>query len=222
MPGKRDVPYRSSLSDGTAIDLSRLTEFNPARTDLEVEIEIAFVQIPDCVTFGEDATIVSFDQSIANCGFVVLRPDEVDGIDIKAMGVFASQASPDMLKWESNFHRATALFASVVELLREHNPTLVLHETPPGGRSAMFNTESSIVTATVVRIAAAMFGIPTQMVSSNRVKKHLTGNGNAKKKEVRAALEKRFEIQLKTSGLRKNEHTFDALGIAITYLEEQR
>ena len=66
-------------------------------------------------------------------------------------------------------------------------------------------------------------GIPTQMVKcESRVKKHLTGNRNAKREEVRAALEKRFEVQLKAPGLRKNEHTFDALGIAVTYLEGQK
>jgi Holliday junction resolvasome RuvABC endonuclease subunit len=60
------------------------------------------------------------------------------------------------------------------------------------------------------------------MVSNNRVKAYLTGNRNAKKKEVRAALQKRFEVQLKTPGFRKNEHTFDALGVAVTYLEDVR
>ncbi len=222
MPSQNDVPNRSSLSEGLAIDLSRLDEFNPTHTEVEIEVELALVQVPDCVQFGAESTIVSFDQSIANTGYVVLRPDDIDGIEIITMGVFNTTASPDMMQWENTLHRSTQLFAFVVDLLREHNPTLVLHETPPVGHSRMFNTESSIVTATVVRNVAATLAMPVQMVSANRVKKHLTGNRNAKKKEVRQALEKRFEVQLKTPGLRKNEHTFDALGIAITYLEEER
>jgi Holliday junction resolvasome RuvABC endonuclease subunit len=223
MPRKRDVSDSSVVAPETDIDFSRLEEFNPSRDQVEVEIELALVQIPSFVRFGADATIISFDQSLANTGYVVLKPDEMDGVQIKAMGLFQTHASPDMMQWESDFHRSIQLFTFVTELIGEHLPTLILHETPPVGHAArMFRTESSIVTATVIRNVAALTSIPTQMVSANRVKAYLTGNRNAKKKEVADALKKRFEIQLKTPGFRLNEHTFDALGVAITYLEEQK
>jgi Holliday junction resolvasome RuvABC endonuclease subunit len=216
------VSDSTALGSEVEIDLSRLEEFNPS-IQIETEVEFESVCIPDTLMWGLDAIIVSFDQSIANTGWVVIKPDEIDGIKIVAMGLFQTQASADMMIWENNLYRSTQLFALVTDLLREHVPTLVLHETPPTGHSArMYNTESSIVTATVVSNVAALMSIPSKMVQANRVKAYLTGNRNAKKNEVRKALERRFEIQLKTPGFRKNEHTFDALGIAVTYLEDQR
>lgn len=210
------------MTDELAIDFSSLAPFNPAfdgESDLELRIELAMCQI-DVALMSGDTKILSFDQAIANTGYVVLEPDELEGVRITYMGLLQTTSMPGH-KWEDALQRGTQLFAAVVELLREHQPTLVLHETPPvAGGSGMYNTESSIVAASMIRAAAALLETPTDMISNNRVKAYLTGNRNAKKKEVRDALKKRFETQLKTPGFRLNEHTYDALGIAITYLED--
>lgn len=221
MPRKRNLSNRLSVTEEVAIDLSSLAEFNPAHVpneDLELQIELAMSQI-SVALLGGDFKILSFDQAIANTGYAIVVPDEAEGIRIDTMGLFQTTQLPGH-QWEDTLQRSAQLFHFLVDLIREHRPTLILHETPPiGNGPGMHRTDSSIVAATVIRCAAAFTEVPTDMISNNRVKAHLTGNRNAKKKEVRDALKKRFETQLKTPGFRLNEHTYDALGIAITYLD---
>ena len=59
------------------------------------------------------------------------------------------------------------------------------------------------------------------MVAAQKVKKHLTGDAQATKRQVREALELRFAVQLDNKSFRKNEHTFDSLGIGVTYIDKE-
>ena len=47
---------------------------------------------------------MSFDQSIANTGYVLVEPDETEGLHIHEMGIFHTVSSPDMqmLGWTTS------------------------------------------------------------------------------------------------------------------------
>ena len=82
----------------------------------------------------------------------------------------------------------------------------------------MARPESSLVSATALRIAANEMSVGIRMVGAQRAKKVITGNGNAKKPEVRARL-----LEL-VPGLDKlkplNEGVIDAVALAYTAVRE--
>ena len=199
-------------------DLSVLDRFKPFA--VSVITETGFVDRGDLtVPQGmSDGTIISFDQSLANTGYAVLDYDSVVGISILEMDVIHTISRYGNKSWEDTLDRCTQLLEKVTELFLKFSPAIILHEMPPVGRG-MYRAESSVVTATVIRCVGALKGVSVSMVSAQRVKKYLTGDGNAKKQLVKKALGQRFEIQLKTPGLKWNEATADSLGIAVTYLE---
>jgi len=200
-------------------DLSTLDRFKPSVVAVITETGFADRREPITPQGMSDGTLISFDQSLANTGYVVLDYDSVVGISILEMDVIHTMSRYGNKSWEDTLDRCTQLLQKVLELLLKFRPTLILHEVPPVGRG-MYRAESSTVTATVIRCVGYSEKIPVSMVSAQRVKKCLTGDGNAKKRLVREALEKRFEVQLKTPGLKKTEHGFDALGIIVTFLED--
>jgi Holliday junction resolvasome RuvABC endonuclease subunit len=110
----------------------------------------------------------------------------------------------------------------VRDLIWNLQPDLVLHEMPPVGSGPFIRgSYSSVCAAVAVRNAATQQEKPVDQVSANSVKKNLTGNGNAKKKEVRAAIEALIADGIlyvnPGASLRLNEHIVDAVGIAITH-----
>lgn len=161
----------------------------------------------------------AFDQSLTNTGFVYFSygTEGIRGLRIHEMGVI--QTLPVRKGWADNLARCASIYEQVCALLGpELHADQVLCEMPPIGKG-MYRPDASIVAAAAVYCAAAMWEIPCDVVSANTVKRYLTGNGSAEKKEVRKALEDKFADQLDNKRFRKNEHVFDALGIAVTWCE---
>ena len=175
-------------------DFSLLTKFKPNATIVPIA---PFIKKKSSQEF-RIGTVVAFDQALANTGYVICEIADDKPFVVTEMGTLHTTTTDGRTAWDDNFYRTCELESAVSLLLDEKSPDLVLCEMPPVGQSGkMRRTESSIL-----------------------VKKHLTDNPSASKTEVRQALEERFGDALDNSLFHKNEHTFDALGIAVTYLED--
>ncbi len=203
-------------------DFSKLTTFAPGAPpadDIETMVDDAMFGL-DGPAFSTEGTVLSFDQSLANTGYVVLDYCLAVGVSILEMDVVHTYTVNNNTSWTDTFQRATQLAPHVSSLIIKYHPRIILHEMPPIGKGPFVHrSDSSIVTAVAIWLVADMGEIPVAMVAANKMKKHLTGNPKASKAEVRAALEARYDEKLRMPGFRRNEHTFDALGIAVTYLE---
>lgn len=163
--------------------------------------------------------VLSFDQSIANTGwcFITVR----DGHPfVELTGHHKTPAEKGMA---ALLRRANEVYDEIVRVIEDvstayERPDFITFETPVGGKTVM-GASSSLLTALAVTIAAQNAGIPSQNVASQRLKLHLTGNRGASKKEVADAIRARMP-DLKERKIKPlNEHVFDAIGIALTFLE---
>lgn len=205
----------------TDTDFSKLTTFAPdapaPADDIEAMVDDAMSGLD---ATSSEGTILTFDQSLANTGYVVLDYCLAVGISILEMDVIHTYTVNNNTSWTDTLQRGTQLAPHVSSLIIKYHPRLILHEMPPVAKGPFIHrSDSSIVTAEAIWVVADMAEIPVVMVSAQKAKKHLTGNAKASKQEVRAALEARYEEKLRMPGFRRNEHTFDALALAVTYLE---
>lgn len=167
--------------------------------------------------------LLAFDQSLSNTGYVVLDSQSPHFMDteMKFMATGMLKARDDVKGHEKVLDRAMDLFWEVQDVCRQWRPTWVTFETPPvGGR--MSRPESSLLGAHSIRLAAIIENpfVKAVMVSRQKAAKRWTGNGNADKKVVRAAL----EALLVYHHIEKpegpwNEHVVDALSLALLFME---
>lgn len=168
----------------------------------------------DTVDFVGD--ILAFDQSIAASGWAHLH-GQGGVLTIREVGMLPTEVSHK--GHEGTLQRGATLHRLATPLILRIRPHCIAHELPPvGGR--MMRPESSLVAATAIRIAAAEYGVSVKMYGAQPVKKLLTGNGNADKKEVRAALDRLFPILVEMKP--RNDNTYDAVGLAYKAAKEWR
>lgn len=158
--------------------------------------------------------ILAFDQSLANTGWALIE---------RTGGVSATgnlKTDPTESKGhEDTLQRGSILYGRYRSLIESLGPDLVVHEMPPvGGR--MMRPESSLVSANALRNACLGLSVPVEMYGAQKAKKRWTGNGNAKKNEVKEAL-RRLDPTL-ASRKPMNEAIFDAIAIGWLACEEQR
>lgn len=168
--------------------------------------------IDEIVPFDDLLVILAFDQSLANTGFAL-----VFGKKVILTGNLKSKES--LSGHEASLDRAVILYDEVHSLLERHKPDLVVYETPPVGGGRMIRPESSLMAATVLRVASAKLSLPTKMVGAQTAKKRLVGNGNAKKPEVREAIKKLDPNVMLIKPM--NEGIFDAIALAWVAAEER-
>jgi Holliday junction resolvasome RuvABC endonuclease subunit len=209
----------------TIRDLSDLDLFNPsysASVDPIPEPSPHSFETITVINSGSTTRVLAFDQAIANTGWVLIQFVPGVATEILAAGTIHTTTEGDKVSWDDTLDRASRLFAEVSDLIWNLQPDLVLHEMPPVGSGPFIRGSYSSVTAAVaIRNAAMLQKRPVDHVSANAVKKNLTGNGNAKKKEVRAAVESLIADGVvfvnPGASLRLNEHIVDAIGIALTH-----
>jgi Holliday junction resolvasome RuvABC endonuclease subunit len=167
--------------------------------------------------------LLAFDQSLSNTGYVVLDNQSPNFMDaqLKFMTTGMLKARDDVKGHEKVLDRAMDLFWEVQDTCRQWRPTWVTFETPPvGGR--MSRPESSLLGAHSIRLAALIENpfVKVQMVSRQAAAKRWTGNGNADKKVVRAALKTLLDYhQIKKPEGPWNEHVVDALSLGLWFME---
>lgn len=160
--------------------------------------------------------ILAVDQSLAASGWVLIRGD----LCVVTVGTLKKSKDTTLDGHEAMLQRVVALEEEAEAVLREIKPMIVLHESPPVGNFRGSN-QSSLVAAVAWRIAAAKVGLPIKMVGAQKAKKHLTGNGNAKKPAVHAALREQIaQRRIITPPIFKvNMDILDGLAIAVTEID---
>ena len=203
-----------------AYDFDSLDIFDPNHGEIDVQVpgDPNPIKFP---SWGKDLVIIGFDQSLANTGWAVMDfRHEVPWIVAK--GTIKTKTADDRTSWDDTLERGTRILAAVIELLDTYPVDLVLHEMPPVGTGPFVRrSDASVVGATAVRGAASLSAIPVAHVAARKVKKHITGDPNAKKQAMKEAIEKRKAdlLLVDTTEGRDNEHIYDAIGIILTFKE---
>lgn len=196
-------------------DFSSLKRFQPTSSTSHAK---KTVNAP--IRWTGDGTVVAFDQALANTGYVVahFRPKVMKVI---ASGTLHTTSSGGRTSWTDTLYRARELIRPIRKILAEHEPRIIVHETPPIGNSrSMRRPDSSILSAMAIWVAAE--DTPIRMIDARAAKRYLTGKAGATKKEVRTALENRLGDVFAEPHLRKNEHVYDALALLVTYTKDSK
>lgn len=112
--------------------------------------------------------------------------------------------------------RLNMIYRRILEILREHQPQVLAME------SLFFFANAKSVSAVgqamgVVKLAAARKKIKVYEYPPLRVKRVLTGNGRAKKKQIQSKVRK----ALKLRKLPRPTHAADALAVAICHWQSK-
>lgn len=208
MPGQAGLPRRP----GEGV-VSKLTDLQQFRLEPPVEPKAKPPR-----TNGFEGTILAIDQAVAESPWAVIR---CPGFQVTAQGSVKTESR--FVGHEGTLDRAATLYRFFIETIEVFEPDVVVHEMPPVA-AYMSRPESSLVAATALRLAVAHLESQgwekdtVRMVASQHAKKVVTGNGNAKKKEVKEALIRRYPDLAKLKPF--NQGIADALALAHTVVEE--
>jgi len=204
------VPSKAGVSRGSVV---RLEDFRRDGTEKKSPSPSPIVRTL------RDQRVLAFDQSVANTGWALVAV--VGGVPrVLRTGMVVTEPSGEAQMLDM-LRRAMITYANVRSVILANEPQLIVHEIPLGGRGASLKgASSSLLASLAVRIAASEEHIETEMVSGNRVKAHITGSGKASKSEVAAAVRARLPGLKEQKPGPLNEHVYDAIGIALTHLEQ--
>lgn len=192
-----------------------LSDFRISGTAPVLTDEVAFEGEP----VFQHGSVIAFDQSIANTGWVYLVSDH-KGVTVIGCGSLAVPPAGYPKGHEGTLLRADHLGFLVDDVFRSRMaPEMVVHETPPIATGKMSRPESSLVAAAVIRQVAQRHDYKISMVSNQHSKKVLVGNGNADKKQWHKALDRLPWSHLGQKPT--NEGQRDALCLGLTYLLEK-
>lgn len=165
-------------------------------------------------TFRAREWALGFDQSLASTGWALICTDE-DGIPI-VMQTGMIKTDPSHLKgFADTFFRLEYIEDEMERVINTFTPPVVVHEMPAlwGKR-----TDSSLVTCVTLRSVARRLKVPTVMIHNNSMKRVVVGKPDASKAEVKAAVKKFAPTVVNCKP--NNEHTNDAIALALTHLRK--
>jgi Holliday junction resolvasome RuvABC endonuclease subunit len=168
--------------------------------------------------------ILAFDQSLARTGWALLTADvSTQALKVSEVGMLPTEPG-DTTGFEDSFTRGVALYASCSLLIEKHAPSIVVHEMPAVRRERSRNQEAPFVSAMSVRCAASKTNTGVVMLNAQQVKKRLTGNAKADKKDVRLFLMDSPLIEGVTQSELKfwNSDVFDAMALAVVYATQEK
>ena len=148
--------------------------------------------------------IMGIDPGSRSTGYAVI---DVDGSVLKLLGMGVIKNGDTALH-----ERIRKIALGVDELIEEFQPGLVVVETPYWGKGA----QSSMMVAEVrgaILASAARKNVQTEGIAPARVKKAVTGRGQATKEQVEFMVKRMVGI----SGDIKPKDASDALAVAIAY-----
>jgi Holliday junction resolvasome RuvABC endonuclease subunit len=153
-------------------------------------------------------TLLAVDQSLAATGWALM-------CDMAVMQTGMCKTEGEGRGHEDNLRRGRELWYQFREILFVHPIHMVVHELPPIG-SAMMRPESSLVAAMSLRLAVESVQeeiIPVKMIGAQAVKKRLTGQGGASKRQVSQVVRR---ICPEVVGMKPlNYNVTDAIGLGL-------
>lgn len=171
--------------------------------------------------------VLSFDQQLANSGWVLVRGNADREWQDPPFVVLATghikTAPGNSGGFEDSLARGAKLFGAYTQVIEDTDPDFIVHELPNvralrATRSR--NREAGIVAATALRCAASVNNHRVVMVGAQHVRKLLCGSTAADKKDVREAV-KRLTVGWE-SQRPLNEHVYDAIGLAVAGLCQEK
>ena len=93
------------------------------------------------------------------------------------------------------------------DMISDHRPAIIAMERPLGSRR--FTNSLATSFCEVAHMVAHRMSVPRREFTASEVKKATTGNGNADKRDVMAAVRERFGVQCLTT------HEADAVAVAV-------
>lgn len=148
--------------------------------------------------------ILGIDPGITSVGYAILRHDGYV-LRLTTAGLFNIQAA-------KNHERLEELHRELVSLIRKHRPTHIAVEKLFFAKNV--KTALSVAEARgSILLTTALAGITLSEYTPLEVKKTVTGDGTADKKQVQKMI--RLSIQ-EAKDLRARDDVFDAIAIAIT------
>jgi len=174
---------------------------------------------PEIGAFADGVLVLAVDQSLSALGWVLMRRWE-DRFLVIDKGSVRTKPEDYPQGHEGTLQRGVQVyydFDRQVGAMEAYGVPVLVHETPPvGGR--MSRPESSLVSATAIRLWAWHRKWPVTMVANQHSKKVLVNNANATKTEWHQALKRYwFDGTMPT-----NEGERDALCLALTYLYDRK
>lgn len=152
--------------------------------------------------------ILGIDPGTAETGFGVIE-SRSKKVSLLAYGSIKTS------KDETQAVRLDLIYKEVLALIRQHQPEILAIE------SLFFNINAKSASAVgqamgVIKLAAARKKVKVIEYPPLRIKRKLTGNGRAEKKEIQSKV-RRF---LKIRKLPRPSHAADALAVAICHWQE--
>ncbi|HEY8449559.1 MAG TPA: crossover junction endodeoxyribonuclease RuvC [Bacillota bacterium] len=154
-------------------------------------------------------TVVGIDPGLADTGYAVLGldGDGPHGLRLVEAGLVRTNPGLPLER------RLLELYQGVLEVLRQHRPLamaaedLYAHYEHPRTAILMGHARG------VVLLAAAATGTPVHHFAPARIKKSLTGNGAAGKRQIQRTVQRLLGL----SCLPEPDHVADALSAAVCY-----
>jgi Holliday junction resolvasome RuvABC endonuclease subunit len=188
-------------------DLSKLERFRSTLDDQEslpgMKVEVAPIE------WQYPGLILVVDQSLAATGWALMA-------DMAVIDTGMCKTEGEGKGHEDTLRRGRELWYQFRDILFSHPPIdMVVHELPPIG-SAMMRPESSLVAAMSLRLAIESVQeeiIPVKMIGAQAVKKRLTGQGGASKRQVSQVVRR---ICPEVIGMKPmNYNVTDAIGLGL-------
>jgi Holliday junction resolvasome RuvABC endonuclease subunit len=168
--------------------------------------------------------ILAVDQSLGTTGWAWMTTND-GNYGVTDTGLIVTEPISGLTSYEEAFVRATNLYTYFRNLLDLVNPHLVVHEMPsvrPNPRAGLKDRDASMCSVMALRSAVREFGrARIKMLNAQHVKKVLTGDRGAAKKEVATAVHERIPGLRSRKNLRLNEHTHDAMALGIVIAAEE-
>lgn len=162
-----------------------------------------------------EGMVLALDQSLVSTGWAAVTYDW-DGLRVLKTGMLKVDSVGNRIA--ETLPRSVELFRDFCDLLDAHAAYDLVHESPV---VAMRNSDSSVMAATALRIACEVANGREVKWMPNRqaVYKIVVGDHKAPKSEMRKAIEALFPGGWNGPA---NEHTRDAIGLAVAYLRSDR
>ena len=145
--------------------------------------------------------ILGIDQGLASCGFSIINIDEKD-FEILEIGTIKTQ-SDEILQYRLNY-----IYEELDNLIKSNKDIQVIGVEKLHGKVMTVQLITSIVF-----LLSFKYQIPVVELVPSSVKKEITGNGRASKKDIQESLK---ETYMKSYKKRTNNHERDSVSIGIT------
>lgn len=162
----------------------------------------------------ESQSVLAFDESLARTGWAHVESWARSAPVVFRVGMI--ETSPDSkASFADSLARAGAIRREARSVIELHEPTLVVYEMPAARQRQTRKREAAALTAAAVAWAAEDCGRPVRMLSAQKVKRRLTGNAEATKKQVREALYTLLPKLEETDLDYHNDDTYDAIALGV-------